>query len=115
MNKMDKLSKIVDVVKATEEAGLEKAKVIIDDVKSYDISDVYVPSFLKKEEPIVQKKRINWGLVAVVVVGIVAVAAAIYGMYRYFTPDYLDDFDDDFDDDEFEDDDFFEDDEDKKD
>ena len=27
-------------------------------------------------------------------------------LYRYFTPDYLDDFDDDFDEDDFEEDDF---------
>ena len=36
---------------------------------------------------------------------LVAVAAAAYGIYRFFTPDYLDDFDDEYDD-EF-DDDFF--------
>ena len=41
---------------------------------------------------------------------IVAVAAAAYGIYRFFTPDYLDDFEDDFED-GFEDD-FFEDEED---
>ncbi len=40
---------------------------------------------------------------------IVAVAAAAYGIYRFFTPDYLEDFEDDFEDDF--DDDFFEDDE----
>lgn len=40
---------------------------------------------------------------------IVAVAAAIYGIYRFFAPDYLDDFEDEFEDDF--DDDFFEDDE----
>ena len=38
---------------------------------------------------------------------VVAIAAAAYGIYRFFTPDYLDDFEDDFDDDF--DDDFFED------
>ena len=37
----------------------------------------------------------------------IAGAAAAYGIYRFFTPDYLDDFDDEYDD-EF-DDDFFED------
>ena len=41
-------------------------------------------------------------------VAVVAIAAAVYGLYRFFTPDYLDDFDDDFEDDY--DDDFFEDD-----
>ena len=38
-----------------------------------------------------------------------AVAAIAYGVYRFFTPDYLEDFEDDFDDDDF-DDDFFDDD-----
>lgn len=38
---------------------------------------------------------------------VAAVAAIAYGVYRFFTPDYLEDFEDDFDDDF--DDDFFED------
>ena len=38
---------------------------------------------------------------------IILVAAIVYGLYWYFTPDYLEDFDDDFDEDF--DDDFFED------
>ena len=47
------------------------------------------------------------------IIGIVAdVAAAIYGIYRFFTPDYLEDFEDDFEDDF--DDDFFEDDDDEE-
>ena len=46
-------------------------------------------------------------------IGIVAAVAAIaYGVYRFFTPDYLEDFEDDFDDDF--DDDFFEDESDEK-
>lgn len=59
----------------------------------------------KKEEP---KKTTNWIIVGFAIVGaVVAVAAIAYGVYRYFTPDYLDDFDDDFeDDDDFEEDDF---------
>ena len=39
-------------------------------------------------------------------------AAIAYGVYRFFTPDYLEDFEDDFDDDF--DDDFFEDESDEK-
>ena len=39
-------------------------------------------------------------------------AAAVYGVYRFFTPDYLEDFEDDFEDDY--DDDFFEDEEDEE-
>ena len=42
---------------------------------------------------------------------IVAIAAAAYGIYRFFVHDYLDDFDDDFDDDL--DDDYYEDEDDK--
>ena len=55
---------------------------------------------LKKEEE--DKKPSK----AVIIFAIIGVAAA-YGIYRFFTPDYLDDFDDEYDD-EF-DDDFFED------
>ena len=39
-------------------------------------------------------------MIVFAVIGIVvAVAAAIYGIYRFFTPDYLEEFEDDFDDD----------------
>ena len=57
---------------------------------------------LKKEEK-PSKAVIIFAIIGV----LVAVAAAAYGIYRFFTPDYLDDFDDEYDD-EF-DDDFFED------
>ena len=51
-------------------------------------------------------------VIAFAIIGVVvAVAAAIYGIYRFFTPDYLDDFEDDFDDDF--DNDFFEDEDDE--
>lgn len=65
----------------------------------------------KKQEP--EKKKTNVFLVILAVVGAVAAVAAIcYAVYRYFTPDYLEDFDDEFEDDfddeeEDEDDDFF--------
>ena len=44
---------------------------------------------------------------------VAAVAAAVYGVYRFFTPDYLEDFEDDFEDD-YDDDDFFEDEDDEE-
>lgn len=110
MTKMDKIDEIVKLVRAQEEAGLAKAKTIIDDVKSVDISDFSIPDFIRKEEP-APKKKINWCLIFGVIAAILVVACVVYGLYRYFTPDYLDDFDDDFEDDEFEDDDFFEDEE----
>lgn len=109
MTKLDKIDEIVKVVKAQEEAGLAKAKSIIDDVKGYD----FPTDLFKKEEPEEKKCckccKVNWGLILGVIAAILVVAAVIYGLYCYFTPDYLDDFDDDFEDDDFEDDDFFED------
>lgn len=60
----------------------------------------------KKEEEEKQKNYILWILA---IIGTVAAIAAIaYAVYRFFTPDYLEDFEDDFFEDEF-DDDFFED------
>lgn len=47
----------------------------------------------KKEE---EKKCCNAVVIALAVVGAVAAIAAIaYAVYRYFTPDYLDDYEDD--------------------
>ena len=56
----------------------------------------------KKEEK--KKNGFLWVFAAIGI--IIAVAAAAYGIYKFFSPDYLDDFDDDFDED-FDDDDFF--------
>ena len=59
----------------------------------------------KKEEP--QKKKCNVAVCVLAVVGAIAAVAAIaYAVYRYFTPDYMEDFEDEDTDDE-EDDDFF--------
>ena len=110
MNKIDKLEKILNVVKAQEELGMAKARSIIDDVRNVEIPDIPVPDFFRKEEVVVEKKKFNWGLLIAVIVGVIAVAAIVYGLYCYFTPDYLEDFEDDFEDEEFDDDDFFEDD-----
>ncbi len=114
MSRMERLEKILDVVKAQEELGLAKAKSIIGEVKRRkdELPDIPVPDFFKKEEVVVEeKKKFNWGLLIAVIVGVLVVAAVIYGLYCYFTPDYLEDFEDDFEDEEFDDDDFFEDDE----
>ena len=56
----------------------------------------------KKEE----KKKNGFLWVFAIIGIIIAVAAAAYGVYKFFSPDYLDDFDDDFDED-FDDEDFF--------
>ena len=94
MNRIDKLDRIIDLVKAQEELGLARAKSLIDDVKHVDIPDIPVPDFFRKEEVIVEKKKFNWGLLIAVIVGVLAVAAIVYGLYCYFTPDYLADFED---------------------
>ena len=53
---------------------------------------------LNKKEAEEEKKKSNC---------VIAVLAVIGAVYRYFTPDYLEDFDDDdFEDDDFEEDDF---------
>ena len=42
------------------------------------------------------------------IIGIIAIGCIVgYLVYRHFSPDYLEDFDDEFEDDEFEDEDFF--------
>lgn len=63
---------------------------------------------IHKNEKKDESKCKNVIVVALAVIGAIAAVAAIaYGVYRFFTPDYLEDFEDDFDDDF--DDDFFED------
>ncbi len=70
-----------------------------------DIIDDFKIRKIVKEE-----KKCNPIVIALVVIGvIVVIAAAAYAIYRFFTPDYLEDFEDDEFEDEF-DDDFFEDD-----
>lgn len=58
----------------------------------------------KREQEEKTKNNILWLLA--IIGAVAAVAAIAYGVYRFFTPDYLEDFEDDFEDDL--DDDFFE-------
>ena len=51
----------------------------------------------KEEEP----KKCNWVLVVLAIIG----AVTAYAVYIYFTPVYLEDFEDDFEDDDFDEDD----------
>lgn len=57
---------------------------------------------IHKEEE--ERKNNKWVKVLAVIGGVVAVAGIAYAVYRFFAPDYLEDFEDEFDDD----DDFFE-------
>ena len=84
---------------------MNKVEELLKESKINDVLGVAkLNELLKKEE---QKKPSKAVIVFAVIGVIVAIAAAAYGIYRFFTPDYLDDFEDDFDDDF--DDDFFED------
>lgn len=62
---------------------------------------------IKKEE---EKKSNVLMWVAITLGAVLAVAGIAYAVYRFFTPDYLEDFDDDYDDYD-DDDDFFDDEE----
>ena len=54
------------------------------------------------------EKKSHIGLVILAIVGIIAIGCIVgYIVYRHFSPDYLEDFDDEFEDDDFEDEDFF--------
>jgi hypothetical protein len=54
------------------------------------------------------EKKSHAGLVILAIIGIIAIGCVVgYLVYRHFSPDYLEDFDDEFEDDEFEDEDFF--------
>ena len=69
------------------------------------VSAAKLNELLHKKEEEKRKNTVLWGLA--IIGAVAAVAAIAYGVYRFFTPDYLEDFEDDFDDDF--DDDFFED------
>lgn len=98
---------ILSSVNAKREELIKNAR-DLKDVKANDIlAAVKLNELMKKnEEP--EKKKSNPVVIALAVIGAVAAVAAIaYAVYRYFTPDYLEDFDDDQDPDD--DDDMFED------
>ena len=80
---------------------MTKVEDFIKDAKlSEVISMAKLNDLLGREE---KEKKPSKTMIIFAVIGIiVAVAAAAYGIYRFFTPDYLDDFEDDFED-EFED------------
>ena len=104
--KIDRLDEVVKVIKAQEAAGLAKARDILEDVKNVDMPDISALTdyFKKQDEAEEEKKCCKWKLILLVIAGVILVAAIVYGLYWYFTPDYLEDFEDDFEDDDFEDD-----------
>ncbi|MDD3337874.1 MAG: hypothetical protein PHS82_03360 [Lachnospiraceae bacterium] len=66
---------------------------------------------LKKQEEEQQKPKHTLLWILAIIGCVAAVAGIAYGVYRFFTPDYLEDFEDDFDDDF---DDYFEDEDDEE-
>ena len=88
-----------DIKKLVEQGGSLMNDKIDDLIKATKINEL-----IRKEEA---KKKTNPIIYILAGVGIcAALAAIVYGLYCFFTPDYVDDFDDDLDD-EF-DDDYFE-------
>lgn len=70
---------------------MSKMEDLLSSVKEGDVLNaVKLNNLLKKEE---EEKKPSKFVIAFAIIGIVvAAAAAIYGIYRFFTPDYLDDF-----------------------
>jgi hypothetical protein len=84
-----------------ERRGLMSKDKIEEIIAASKLSDI----LRKKDVEVKKSKKVNIAVVVLAILGaVVAIAAIAYAIYRYFTPDYLDDFDDDFDDDDFDDD-----------
>ena len=81
----------------------------LDEIAAQYATPFYLGELISKKEDEDKKccKKCSTIIIAVLaIVGAVAAVAGIaYAVYRYFTPDYLDDFDDeDFEDEDFDDD-----------
>ena len=67
-----------------------------------------IGNLLASKEEEEDEKKSHAGLIILAIIGIVAIGCIVgYIVYRHFSPDYLEDFDDEFEDDDFEDEDFF--------
>ncbi|MCQ2082229.1 MAG: hypothetical protein MJZ11_11265 [Lachnospiraceae bacterium] len=91
--------------------AFNKVEDLVDTIREYDIKDLKelknLSAILKKNKEIEEKKKNNTWVWILAIIGAIVVCAGIgYAIYRFLVPDYLEDFDDDFED--F-DDDFFED------
>lgn len=88
---------------------MNKLEELLAQAKAKDLKEL--KELLGRKQVVEEKKKCPF-VWLLAIVGFVAVVAGIaYAVYRYFTPDYLEDFEDeDYDDDDFEDDDSFEDD-----
>lgn len=100
---MERLDEFIKTVKAQEALGVAKANDVLNTIKAAD--------FLKKKEQ--EEKKCNTiAIVCGIVLGVAAIASIAYALYLYFAPDYLDDFEDEWEDDDYEpdfEDEFFED------
>ena len=97
---MNEIKSFKDLKKFFKQGGTIMSDKIDELIKAAKLNEL-----VKKEEP----KKTNPLVYILAGIGICATLAAIvYGLYCFFTPDYVDDFDDDLDDD-FDDDYFVED------
>ena len=72
---------------------MNRVEEMMDLMKAHDLRELK-EFFNKKEE---EQKKNNTLVWVFAIIGIVAAVAGIaFLVYRYFTPDYLDDFEDDF-------------------
>ena len=75
---------------------MNKIEELLEQVKGKDLKEL--KELLNKKQVVVEKeKKCSPLLWILAIVGFVAAVAGIaYAVYRYFTPDYLEDFEDDF-------------------
>ena len=107
---MSKLGKInLDGISLETLSDMVDMSKFADAAKNVNIAKL--TSLLKKEEEeeIVEEKKTRVWLVILAILGIIVIGCVVgYLVYRHFKPDYLEDFEDEFeDDDPFEDDDDF--------
>lgn len=73
----------------------------LEDLQSLLTTNITKVTELLNKKDKEEERKSKVGLIFAIIGGIVVLAAAAYGLYRFFAPDYLEDFEDDLDD-EFE-------------